>query len=156
MRAYSGVFILSVLCCILCTGCQQTPPPPSGFGPQPAAPQTPPDASAQLLLINQATLPGFYAVCSLDGEQLPYKLSSGQYIERQLRRSGYHRVECAVETLSVQVSFDCDHSFEIYGDEPVYLSLTGRFVPGTCAIKRLSLLPQNFHKDYVHAWETIP
>lgn len=156
-RLAAGMLVLLVL--VVLAGCQQTPPPPpGGLGPDtvadPNAPKRP--AAAQLLLINQGSLPGFYAVCQLDGRLLPYKLESGQFIERQLLRAGYHRVECAVETLSVQVSFDCEHSFEVYADEPVYLSLTGRTLPGTCRIKRLSLLPRDFHREFSHASEPLP
>lgn len=152
-----GTLLGALALLLLASGCRQPPPPPKGLGPgtiavpdQPARP-----AAAQLLLINQGTLPGFYAVCFLDGRSLPYRLSSGEYIERQLLRAGQHRVECAVKALSVQVSFDCEHSFEVFSDEPVYLSLTGRAIPGTCRIKRLSLLPDSFHREYTHAREPL-
>jgi len=162
MRQLAKVKGIAAVCAfvvLLVTGaaCRQQTPPPSGLGPQtiaaPDAPSGP--AAAQLLLINQGSLPGFYAVCHLDGEVLPWKLSSGEYIERQLLRAGGHRVQCAVEALSVQVSFDCEHSFEVFADEPVYLSLTGRALPGTCRIKRLSLLPESFHRRYSHAREPL-
>lgn len=129
------------------TGCQQqatsslsmpTPPTPSQF-----------------VLVNQSTLPGFYGVCTLDGELLNYKIRSAQYVERPRLKEGYHRLECHAEALSLQLSFDCDHDFRVYGDEPVYISLSGRTVPGACTIKRLSMLPEDFGSQYHPANERL-
>lgn len=148
--------LCAALLLLVTAACRQSPPPASGLGNDTIVdPNASKPAAAQLLLINQGSLPGFYAVCYLDGEILPYKLSADQYIERQLLRAGLHRVECAVETLSLQVSFDCDHEFQVYADEPIYLSLTGRALPGTCRIKRLSILPADFHREYTHANESL-
>lgn len=154
-----GARILLLMALVLTSACQQEPTTlPSGLSPETIADTRKSGSSiaAQMLLINQGSLPGFYAVCQLDGTTLPYKLPSGEYIERQLDKIGFHRVKCAVKALSIQVSFECEHSFEVFSNEPVYLSLSGRTLPGTCQIERISLLPEDFHQEYNHANEPLP
>ncbi len=133
--------------------CQRSTPVGTGLGSQTLAVTEP--QPAQFVLVNIAALPGFYAVCSLDGSVYPFKIRSGEYVERQELQPGRHRVRCAVETLAVQVSFDCEHTFEVFSNEPVYLGINQRALPGTCAIRRLSLPPADFRTRYFHAREPL-
>lgn len=107
---------------------------------------------AQMLLFNIGWVPGTYCRCFIDNDTIPQRIRTDEYVEYPVPSGpGKHRVECSVETLSVPVSFSCEHTFETFGTEKVYLSISGAGIPGTCHISRLSTPPDGFDGKYKRA-----
>lgn len=142
------IIALLALVLLAALGCAETRP---GSPTRESIQQTtmPTAKGAQLMLFNVGWVPGTYCRCGVDTDTIPNRIKTDEYVEYPVPGGpGKHRVECSVETLNVPVSFTCDHAFETFGAEKVYLSISGTGIPGTCNIQRLSLPPAGFSGKY--------